>query len=377
MQNSLESSLQEHGLDWPMVARYVAGTASADETARLRDWLGGDLGRRREMDFLRTLWRESAHGAADTSELATPAMADAMIARLRDGVPLAMNTRTVRPILGATSRSRQRRTISAVIAGVGVAMMGAFLLMLGSRNPTESVTSPIAHTYTTAVGEQAKVTFVDGSQVTLAPQSRLSVSRGFGTANRDLELSGEAYFNVAKTSAPPFTVRTGAMTMRVLGTTFNVRRYPAEPAAQVTVYSGKVTAGGRRTSVTLGAGTIGHITDSTASSMVTDNSDTSAAWTRGRLVFKNTPVPVMLTTVGRWYGYEFRLADSALATQDVSAVFNVSPTDETLFAIRELLDVTMTFKGRVVTLRPRPVGAKAPSTNRGRTHFPLRTEVGR
>jgi ferric-dicitrate binding protein FerR (iron transport regulator) len=82
------------------------------------------------------------------------------------------------------------------------------------------------------------------------------------------------------------------------------------------------------------------------------DSSNYADWTTGRLVFEETPLPVMLTTLGRWYGYEFRLQDSALVSRHVSAEFKVSDPAEMMSLLKSALGVTLTFHGNVITLTP-------------------------
>jgi ferric-dicitrate binding protein FerR (iron transport regulator) len=235
----------------------------------------------------------------------------------------------------------------------------------------------LAHTYTTAIAERATITLRDGSQVQLAPASRLSVVDGYGATSRTVVLSGEAFFDVAHAQGAPFVVRTGSVSTRVLGTAFDVRHYPDDPHVRVAVVSGKVESGGSRTPVTLTAGIVGFVTDSTARTMSGDVAAYSG-WTRDRLVFEDASVRAVLASVGRWYGYEFRLRDSALANQHMSAAFKLSDPAQMMQSLKQLLEVTMTFDGRVVTLSPRRKSAAPSEPRRTRDDVILPfTEVGR
>ena len=82
----------------------------------------------------------------------------------------------------------------------------------------------------------------DGSTVQLAAGSRLSIPDGYGVDHRAVVLNGEAFFDVAKASAP-FTVRTADSRTTVLGTSFNVRSWPGslEMSTEVIVASGRVS----------------------------------------------------------------------------------------------------------------------------------------
>ncbi|HVW60000.1 MAG TPA: FecR family protein [Puia sp.] len=86
---------------------------------------------------------------------------------------------------------------------------------------------------------------VDGSWIRIAPNSRIAYSTGFDTAAiREVYLSGEAFFQVAKSPHHPFHVITGNVTTVVLGTSFCIRSFEKDTTIQVTVRSGKVSVSG-------------------------------------------------------------------------------------------------------------------------------------
>src|SRR5690606_24659770 len=93
-------------------------------------------------------------------------------------------------------------------------------------------------TYATQPGERAILTLPDGSQVILAPQTQLSVPERFGVGTRTVELQGNAYFDVTTVAEIPFTVTTGTVQTRVLGTRFDISNFADDLAVRVAVVSG-------------------------------------------------------------------------------------------------------------------------------------------
>lgn len=82
----------------------------------------------------------------------------------------------------------------------------------------------------------------DGSSIELAPQSRISYANNFDSAgSRDIYLSGEAFFNVARSPNRPFRVFANDIVTKVLGTSFSVRSFDADTVIQVIVRTGKVS----------------------------------------------------------------------------------------------------------------------------------------
>jgi len=233
--------------------------------------------------------------------------------------------------------------------------------------------------YATAVGEQAVLTLRDGSRVTLAPRSRLTVSDGFGAAARTVTLSGEAYFDVVTSAGAPFVVRSGSAVARVLGTRFNVRHYTGDRSVQVAVASGRVRV--ERVSrtpvaVVLSAGSVATVNDSAVSRR---DSGSAPTWMTGTIAFHEALASDVLAEMSRWYGYEFRYADSTLGSRNLTMVLDTHSPAQSLSALKVVLDVDLTFDGNVVTLHPRTAG-RAPARHQNNTrdafpHFPR--EVGR
>ncbi len=82
----------------------------------------------------------------------------------------------------------------------------------------------------------------DGSSVELAAGSRISYPNDFGSGNsRDIYLSGEAFFKIARNSGQPFRVFANEIVTKVLGTSFSVRSYEKDTTISVTVRTGKVS----------------------------------------------------------------------------------------------------------------------------------------
>lgn len=266
------------------------------------------------------------------------------------------------------------------------ALAAAGVLFLSTRDRTTSDIARTWTTYATTTGQVAHVTLRDGTRVTLAPATQLLVPSDFGRVQRDVRVSGEAYFDVARVSGAPFRVHAGSVRTNVLGTTFDVTHYPGDPDVRVAVASGKVSVGtvvSRRPSITLTAGAVGHVTDSTATVTLLDNPSDVSGWTSGHIVFRRATIAEVLATVERWYGYQFRLADSTLATQHITTSLDYNARADVLTSLKALLDVSMTFDGNVITLYPHHSGAtSAQTTDRTRTRAPgpsLSTvkEVGR
>jgi ferric-dicitrate binding protein FerR (iron transport regulator) len=211
----------------------------------------------------------------------------------------------------------------------------------------------------------------------------LRVSRDF-VRERDVLLSGEGFFDVAAVRHAPFLVHTGRVVTRVLGTRFDIRHYVEDSTTRVAVESGKVATGSaRQAPVTLVAGMVGHVTDSTAVVTLAKDLTTMTGWTTGRLRFREAPVSEVLAQLSRWYGIEFQLTDSTLNHEVVTTDIDFDVTADAVRALEILLHVTASSGGThagipVVILRPSRAVSNVPATRlRHNPHEWTNMEVGR
>ncbi len=100
----------------------------------------------------------------------------------------------------------------------------------------------VAH-YTVEAPKGAKsiVTMADGSRVMLNAGSKIFYTSEYNVNNRELALTGEAFFEVAKNKAKPFRVKAGGIVINALGTAFNVKAYPGEGRVETTLVEGLVS----------------------------------------------------------------------------------------------------------------------------------------
>jgi transmembrane sensor len=94
--------------------------------------------------------------------------------------------------------------------------------------------------YTNNSGDSHEVSLPDGSGVVLRPGTQLSVAKGFGKENRELELDGEAIFKVAGSAGRPLVLHTRNLEITVLGTLFHVDAFRKNAGEQVDLLEGKL-----------------------------------------------------------------------------------------------------------------------------------------
>lgn len=153
----------------------------------------------------------------------------------------------------------------------------------------------------------------DGTRVFLNSESELRYPVHFVRQERNVELKGEAFFDVICDSVHPFIVRTGEMTTRVLGTSFNISAYTDDPAIKTTLFSGRVEISLHETALmqelTPGMQANWRI-GSDEIKVKKVNLDIQSLWCEGIIVLDDDELEGVMRMLARWYNvtYEFKAA---------------------------------------------------------------------
>ena len=155
---------------------------------------------------------------------------------------------------------------------------------------------------------------LDGTKVWLNSDSELRFPVTFVGDRRNVEIEGEAYFEVAKDEGKPFHVLAKGADIKVLGTTFDVKAYPEEEAIFVALETGSIELKSRSfKSYQLRPGEKAVYNKASGRCEVLRSHDVKmySAWRRNVLVFKSAPLSDVMKTLARTYDISFDVKDSA------------------------------------------------------------------
>lgn len=342
--------------DWEAIARFFAGESTPAEAASVRQWLEAHPDQAAALSAL--------NGATSLLANATPPGLDVEAALKRvserrdsaDVIPIGSRRPSPPKLAPIAMPARRWQPIAVRAAAAAVLLVGGGLWWHSMQ--TAGYTNPsggAAKTFATAVGQRDSVRLTDGTRVVLAPESRLTVAMGYGDNVREVELKGEAYFDVHHDAAHPFVVHAGGADIRDLGTTFTVRA-TGERGVRVAVTSGSVSLAAAQASPNAAivlrpgdAGTVGADGQTLAERGGAAEPDT--AWTRGRLVFREAPVSVVRSELRRWYGIDLAI-DSSFASRHLSMTFDGESADRVLEVIALSLGAEVQRQGSTAVIKP-------------------------
>ena len=163
----------------------------------------------------------------------------------------------------------------------------------------------------TAYGEQKRLVLPDSSEVWLNAGSTITYPKTFTKENRVVTLDGEAYFSVRKDDAKPFIVETSQLSVKVLGTKFNVKAYKHSEEITTTLIEGKVHFEFNNTAqkpqyITMAPGQkLIYYSQSGKTELYTTSGEGELAWKDGIIVFKQTSLQDALEILADRYDVEF------------------------------------------------------------------------
>ena len=161
------------------------------------------------------------------------------------------------------------------------------------------------NTISTPRGGQYQLLLADGSKVWLNALSSLRFPSVFNGKDRNVELAGEGYFEIAHHASMPFHVKVGNMDVEILGTHFNVMAYGDEEFIKTTLVQGKVKIRKEGAVVILAPGQQAQVNKEGVINL-NKNADVeeALAWKNGVFQFDGADMRMVMRHIGRWYNIE-------------------------------------------------------------------------
>jgi ferric-dicitrate binding protein FerR (iron transport regulator) len=366
-----------------LIKKYNAGNASANEKALIEDWylqfeqknvpqLSIDE-RQHDLDHI---WKKLPVNRAKVKRISTwyrVAAAAMLLAFISVGIYLAkyqeVNQNKIINEISRIAKPGGNKAILFLSNGQQVVLTDAQNGQVAQQgNATISKTAdgkvvyntrPAAdhvvqaqNTIATPAGGTYELTLSDGTKVTLDANSSLRYPVAFNGANRNVELTGQAYFEVAHNQAKPFKVTSSGQTVEVLGTHFNINAYKNERSITTTLLEGRVKISNVSNNAMLKPGQRSVVLPGNGTSPISvSNADleTTMAWKNGIFRFKRASLQTVMRQFARWYdvevAYEGDVPDVAI-TGKVQRTANASQ----VLTILNKLGIKFKAEGRKLTI---------------------------
>ena len=227
-------------------------------------------------------------------------------------------------------------------------------IMLGDSllsQKEDSITADSYNTLEVPLRCDFNFTMSDGTRVWINAASTLKYPAKFAADSRTVYASGEIYLEVAKDAGRPFYVVVDGITVKVLGTSFNIRAYADENDTKVTLLEGKIAAQINDKEYTLTPGkqlkrdkTFGE------TSVRTVDPAEIVSWTRGYYIFKKARLLEVVNTLKNWYGVNIMLSSGASDIIYTGVVNKEEKLEVFLRRLEEVSNVKCSCNGKFVTI---------------------------
>lgn len=273
-----------------------------------------------------------------------------------DHLKSALTEKTPQPV-PVRSRTSIRKYAVGIAASLLILLTAGYFILMQNGAPENQATA-LSNTLISSGNEPRKtVVLPDGSVVTLRNNSSLTLSATFNKGNRELDLSGEAFFDVSHNAAMPFIVHTEEAKIEVLGTVFNVSAYPGSEHTETSLFRGKVAVSpknhpGQKVILTPNKklivvksypGTNSQPASALQAVPLTpdpvNHKAKEIAWVRNRLKIEDEPLIAIAQKLKDWYGIDIVFNDEEVKQYRYSGTFE----SETVLKALEALQLSYPF----------------------------------
>lgn len=199
-----------------------------------------------------------------------------------------------------------------------------------------------------------EVELSEGSRVTVNSQTKLTYPKKFKKDRREVALSGEAFFEVAKDPDRPFIINVGNIQVKVLGTSFNVKAYESLGEIEVTVSTGKVAVYSlenpdERVILVKGEKAIFYKSNAKIETSINENINFNS-WKTKQITFEDTPMPDVIRIINEIYKSDVKLVGAQLLDCPVTTTFDNQSLESILNVLESTLDLSIEQKGKSIEI---------------------------
>ncbi len=290
-------------MDTNLLHKYIEGKATEHEQLQVAKWLDADLKHMQQYIELRRIYDALVWVEQDAEELKTK-----------------------------TSKKRlSLQQIGKIAAITLIALLSTyFLIHTNSKDDNRLLTM------TMPAGQHGELILADGSRVWLNSQSSIKFPTNFDSHTREVFLVGEAFFDVASDEDHPFIVHTSDMSVRALGTEFNVRSY-ANSTTSTSLLSGRIDVTVLNTKETYSLSPNEQLKlENETVSLTTIPHISYFEWKNGIISFENETMKTLLKQLSICFNIDITIENDAVLNDTYTGKFKVKEGVEQILKILQL-----------------------------------------
>ncbi|GAB1452174.1 FecR domain-containing protein [Draconibacterium sp.] len=306
------------------IGHFIQGNAGPEMQKILLDWLKENPKNQKILFGGKDLWDASQLGSSKLKEIEVQQWI-----KFQERISVQNNKITLLKEIF--------RMVAVVVISIGLGWTGHYLYTLDVFHNKQVELKTIE----AMKGQLKEIFLADGTHVWLNSDSKLSFPSEFSEKTREIELQGEAFFEVTANVENPFIVKTKNHKVKVTGTKFNICEYPESKIIETTLVEGKVKIITGNITKDIFPGQQASFNTATAEIRINKTDfEIYTAWTEGKYDFKNEPIGKVFRMMERWWDVQITYPESELKNEKISGVLRKHKSLEQHFeAIKHLVPI--------------------------------------
>ncbi len=369
---------------WILLARQLSGEATSTELEELEQLRSVSPKEERSVNEVANWWSHTPK--ADTEFLEATYLAH--LERMKnkgfhlneevEDLPINSDTEDVAATgAGFMSSFNVKRLLAAGILIAGLAL--SWLFLRPDQGATIAAISSKPAEVATRHGARSKILLPDGTNVWLNSGSKITYSKDLDTsAIREVQLTGEAFFDVVKSARRPFIIHTSKIDIKVLGTQFNVKAYEQDHTTETSLIEGRVEislkdnpsqkyllkpnqklvlsnevplkAAKNAKQVALSDVAPKLVEIKSLSYLAGTTTDIESSWTKNLLVFEDEPFVEVAKKMERWYDVSFEFKNKRWEQQFLNGSFEKESLEQAMKALKFSTNFNYSIEGRKIVI---------------------------
>jgi transmembrane sensor len=328
----------EHNIPLDLIGRFLSGEASEKENDALNSWISESPANEKVFDEYRKVWEK-------TGILEGKPVFDLNYEwdYFQSHLTPPVNENEFWNFLAGPKFFGSFYRMAAVIT-IGL-ILGYSIYYLSSNSSTQTFYSQ---------NGREKIELPDGSVVTLNKGAEITYPKSFASKTRLVNFTGEAFFLIQKDSVRPFIIRSNNLSIRVLGTSFNVKAIPGSPEIEVIVKTGKVAiyeGSDKINDKNIMAGERAVYNKELRKISIEENKNRNfLAWETGQIIFEESSLVEIINVLSSVYHKEFIIKSDNLKNCRVTVSFENQELYAVLKVLEATLDIHFTIKGEIIEI---------------------------
>lgn len=344
---------------WPVIVRYLDNNLSKADSEMLEKWLDEKAENRQTLRSVAQIWKATEEKSQKSllNELTLKKNWEAVAGRIQQ-----VNTDERKERIRYFTKMRKRQHVISktlkIAALILVMVTSGFLTLRYAPVQEELVYEPVFREISTQPGERANIDLGDGTNVLLNADSKLIMPDRFNSDRREVELHGQAFFDVKTDRNRPFFIRTDNALVEVIGTSFDLSSYSNDSEVRVVVRDGTVELSeleGNGNKLVVNEGYAGSLRRDVGSLTIwkIDDPDYYFGWLEGRLNFKDTDFTDVIKHIERWYDVRIilELSDKSLLEKKFTSDLKTRSVKDVLEVISVSMNIDYEIDGEDVLIR--------------------------